>query len=107
MIAAALLHYPECMTQTLTAPAYEIPGRAKGVPEIPVFATHEETRKHRKERLAGAFRLFARFGFSEGVAGHITARDPEHTGRFWVNPFGMHFGQIRGPTCCWSTTRAR
>jgi ribulose-5-phosphate 4-epimerase/fuculose-1-phosphate aldolase len=39
--------------------------------------------------------LFSRFGFSEGVAGHITARDPEFPGRFWVNPFGVHFGHIR------------
>jgi ribulose-5-phosphate 4-epimerase/fuculose-1-phosphate aldolase len=29
------------------------------------------------------------------VAGHITARDPEHEDCFWVNPFGMHFSQIR------------
>ena len=27
--------------------------------------------------------------------GHITARDPELTDHFWVNPFGMHFGHIR------------
>jgi ribulose-5-phosphate 4-epimerase/fuculose-1-phosphate aldolase len=55
---------------------------------------HDE-RLHRKQRLAAAFRLFSRFGFDEGVAGHITARDPEHLDRFWVNPFGMHFGHIR------------
>ena len=42
-----------------------------------------------------AFRLFARFGFVEGVAGHITVRDPERTDWFWVNPFGMHFSHIR------------
>jgi ribulose-5-phosphate 4-epimerase/fuculose-1-phosphate aldolase len=52
-------------------------------------------RQHRKQRLAAAFRLFSRFGFNEGVAGHITARDPERTDHFWVNPFGMHFGHIR------------
>jgi len=55
----------------------------------------EDERRHRKERLAAAFRLFSRFGFDEGVAGHITARDPELTDHFWVNPFGMHFGHIR------------
>jgi len=59
------------------------------------FATVAEERQHRKQRLAGAFRLFSRFGFDEGVAGHITARDPEHLDHFWVNPFGMHFGQVR------------
>src|SRR5213593_4623411 len=61
----------------------------------PSFANVADERRHRKERLAAAFRLFARFGFDEGVAGHITARDPERLDHFWVNPFGMHFGQIR------------
>ena len=55
----------------------------------------DEERQHRKERLAAAFRIFGRLGFEEGVAGHITARDPEHEDRFWVNPFGMSFKQIR------------
>ena len=54
-----------------------------------------EERLYRKQRLAAAFRLFSKFGFDEGVAGHITARDPERLDHFWVNPFGMHFGHIR------------
>src|SRR2546422_10446354 len=65
------------------------------LPGPPGFATLAQERQHRKQRLAGAFRLFSRFGFDEGVAGHITARDPERLDHFWVNPFGMHFGQIR------------
>jgi ribulose-5-phosphate 4-epimerase/fuculose-1-phosphate aldolase len=71
------------------------PANVLNIPRPPVFATAEEERKHRKQRLAAAFRLFSRFGFDEGVAGHITARDPERQDHFWVNPFGMHFGQIR------------
>ncbi|GGX15070.1 class II aldolase/adducin family protein [Streptomyces noursei] len=51
----------------------------------------EEERRHRKERLTAALRLFARYGFEEGVSGHITARDPEFTDCFWVNPFGVSF----------------
>ena len=62
---------------------------------LPQFATLDEERRHRKERLAASFRLFGRFGFDEGVAGHITARDPEHLDHFWVNPFGMNFKHIR------------
>jgi ribulose-5-phosphate 4-epimerase/fuculose-1-phosphate aldolase len=73
----------------------EAPGRVKNLPGPPTFATVEEERRHRKVHLAGAFRLFARFGFVEGVAGHITVRDPERADWFWVNPFGMHFSQIR------------
>ena len=73
----------------------EAPGRVKDLAGPPTFATIEEERRHRKVHLAGAFRLFARLGFDEGVAGHITARDPEHPNCFWANPFGMHFSHIR------------
>jgi ribulose-5-phosphate 4-epimerase/fuculose-1-phosphate aldolase len=60
-----------------------------------VDRTPDEERAHRKRRLAAAFRIFGRFGFDEGVAGHITARDPERLDHFWVNPFGMSFKQIK------------
>jgi ribulose-5-phosphate 4-epimerase/fuculose-1-phosphate aldolase len=79
------------MATTPASPAVKI---AK-TPEPPVFQTVAEERLHRKQRLASAFRLFAKFGFSEGVAGHITARDPERQDHFWVNPFGLHFAHIR------------
>lgn len=75
--------------------APEVKVVSTGTPDLPTFATAAEERLHRKQRLASAFRLFAKFGFSEGVAGHITARDPERHDHFWVNPFGMHFGHIR------------
>jgi ribulose-5-phosphate 4-epimerase/fuculose-1-phosphate aldolase len=71
------------------------------VPEIVKFPANaafdslDQERLHRKQRLAAGFRLFSKFGFDEGVAGHITARDPERLDHFWVNPFGMHFGHIR------------
>ena len=77
--------------EAVTAPAVKI----AQTPPLPVFNTAADERVHRKQRLAAAFRLFAKFGFSEGVAGHITARDPERTDCFWVNPFGMHFAHVR------------
>src|SRR5438309_11943389 len=73
----------------------QVASRPMAVPMPPTFTSVEDERLHRKQRLAAAFRLFSRFGFDEGVAGHITARDPERLDHFWVNPFGMHFGQIR------------
>ena len=57
--------------------------------------TPEEERVYRKQRLAAALRLFGRLGFDEGAGGHITARDPEYPERFWINPFGVHFGHVR------------
>jgi ribulose-5-phosphate 4-epimerase/fuculose-1-phosphate aldolase len=62
---------------------------------MPSFASVEDERRHRKQRLAAGFRLFSKCGFDEGVAGHITARDPERTDCFWVNQLGMDFGRIR------------
>jgi ribulose-5-phosphate 4-epimerase/fuculose-1-phosphate aldolase len=62
---------------------------------LPTFDSIDEERLHRKQRLAAAFRLFGKFGFDEGVAGHITARDPERLDHFWVNPLGMNFSHIR------------
>jgi ribulose-5-phosphate 4-epimerase/fuculose-1-phosphate aldolase len=64
-------------------------------PMMPSFTSVEDERLHRKQRLAAGFRLFSKFGFEEGIAGHITARDPELTDHFWVNPFAMPFSHIR------------
>lgn len=55
----------------------------------PKFQDKHEERKFLKHRLALAYRIFAKCGFSEGIAGHITVRDPVEPTSFWVNPFGM------------------
>jgi hypothetical protein len=60
----------------------------------PLFEDKYEERKYLKHRLALAFRIFAKFGFAEGVAGHITLRDPVDPQSFWVNPFGMLVREI-------------
>jgi hypothetical protein len=52
-------------------------------------------RLKRKQRLAASLRIFGKFGFDEGVAGHITVRDPEQLDHFWVNPMGRSFKQMR------------
>ena len=38
---------------------------------------------------------FAERGFDEGVAGHISVRDPILTDHFWLNPLSQHFSQIK------------
>ena len=63
--------------------------------EMPATRPVAEERIHRKQMVAAGLRLFSNFGFDEGVGGHITARDPELTDHFWVNPFGMHFSEVR------------
>ena len=61
----------------------------------PQQPTIELERLYRKQRLAASFRLFGRFGFDFGGAGHITVRDPQYPDHFWLNPAGVHFGHIR------------
>ncbi|MGA0321580.1 MAG: class II aldolase/adducin family protein [Ilumatobacteraceae bacterium] len=72
------------------------------ITDKPIIAFHPETfddleeeRAHRKAKLAGALRVFGRLGFGEGVAGHMTARDPILTDHFWVNPFGKSFRHMK------------
>ncbi|KAK7539792.1 class II aldolase/adducin N-terminal [Phyllosticta citribraziliensis] len=65
-----------------------------GVPRPRVFEDKHAERAYLKQRLAAAFRIFGLQGFDEGVAGHITVRDPVNPETFWVNPFGLAFSQI-------------
>jgi hypothetical protein len=62
---------------------------------IPKFALHAEKRQWTLEHLAGAFRVFGREGYAEGIAGHISVRDPEFSDRFWINPLGVHFSMMK------------
>ena len=64
-------------------------------PGPPTFEDKYEEREYLKGRLAAAFRIFGKYGFDEGVAGHITLRDPVDPTTFWVNPFGQNFNLIR------------
>jgi ribulose-5-phosphate 4-epimerase/fuculose-1-phosphate aldolase len=81
----------------MTDTATRVPTVAETMARLapPVFDTVDAERQHRRQRLAAGFRLLAKFGLTTGVAGHITARDPEHPDRFWVNPLAVPFGHIK------------
>jgi len=53
-----------------------------GIPQHPTFQLH---RQWMLEKMALAFRVFARKGYTEGMSGHISVRDPEHPHAFWTN----------------------
>ncbi|WPK22874.1 hypothetical protein PUMCH_000094 [Australozyma saopauloensis] len=90
-------------TSTTSGKGYEIASRgahnlAMGAPpphSIPKFSTKEEERAWAKQHMAAAFRVFARKGYTEGTAGHISLRDPIDPDTFWINPLGKHFGMIK------------
>jgi len=67
----------------------------RSFPVPPTFDSKLEERQYLKFRLAQAFRIFGQLGYNEGVAGHITVRDPIKPDCFWVNPFGLHFTLIQ------------
>ncbi|KAH8814143.1 class II aldolase/adducin N-terminal [Hyaloscypha sp. PMI_1271] len=69
-------------------------GKKLKIRSYPKFESLEEERLYRKQHLAAAFRVFAQRGFDEGVAGHISVRDPILTDHFWLNPLSQHFSQI-------------
>lgn len=62
---------------------------------VPKFESYAANRKWTLEHLAGAFRVFGREGYAEGIAGHISVRDPEFSDRFWINPLAVHFSMMR------------
>ncbi|KAM0418923.1 hypothetical protein ACHAPT_012188 [Fusarium lateritium] len=72
------------------------------LPRIPKFDDPYKKRQWQLEHMAAAFRVFARKGYTEGTAGHISVRDPVQPNTFWINPqvylfphFGRHFGMLK------------
>ena len=63
-------------------------------PKPPQYDSLEEERSARRARLAAAYRVFADQNLSEGIAGHLTYRDPILTDHFWVAPFGIAFDEV-------------
>jgi 4-hydroxy-3-prenylphenylpyruvate oxygenase / 4-hydroxy-3-prenylbenzoate synthase len=88
-------------TRKLTMPANDFFRRP------PEWADPALERRYRKVRAAAAFRVMAKLGYEEGLAGLITVEDPEHRGTYWANPLGTPLGritvddlvQVDGPTC--------
>ncbi|SCN91633.1 related to novobiocin biosynthesis protein novR [Fusarium fujikuroi] len=64
-------------------------------PSVPEFSDLYIKRRWQLEHMAAVFRVFARKGFTEGTAGHISVRDPVEPDTFWINPLGIHFGLLR------------
>jgi len=57
-------------------------GKLLKIRAYPKFENLKDERLYRKQHLAAAFRIFADRGFDEGVAGHISVRDPILTDHF-------------------------
>lgn len=52
---------------------------------IPTFGDKYDERQWAKEHMAGAFRIFAKLGYTDGAGGHISLRDPVRPDCFWIS----------------------
>jgi hypothetical protein len=57
----------------------------------PKFANTNDELEYKKQHLAAAFRVFAKQGFDEGVAGHISLRDPRNPGRHTLQLLKLNY----------------
>lgn len=74
---------PQATAQAaLATGGYEFPG-------IPRIDDLYKKRQWQLEHMAGAFRVFARKGYTEGTSGHISVRDPVDPSTFWINPYAF------------------
>ena len=60
----------------------------------PQFSDPVELRRHRRRRLALAYRIFGALRYGSLGDGHITARDPERLDHFWVARNGVPFSDV-------------
>ena len=73
--------------------AVQTDAKSMNFPSPPTFPDTTAERKHKLERLAGAFRIFGKLGYDEGIAGHLSKRilqAPELRGRL---------GRMLSPMC--------
>jgi hypothetical protein len=73
-------------------PKSQVKPKALTFPAPPKFNDPYDEREYQKGRLALAFRIFAKLGFDEGVAGHITLR---------VSLFSYYPGNRERRANCW------
>lgn len=81
--------------QNTTKTALELISQGQSLPGIPTFPSYAAHRQWMLSKMALAFRVFARKGYTEGMSGHISVRDPENPHTFWTNPLSKHFGLLK------------
>ncbi|MBR0551661.1 class II aldolase/adducin family protein [Stakelama marina] len=48
-----------------------------------------------RQQLAACYRVFDMLGWSEMIYNHITLKVPGEDGAFLINPFGLHFSEVK------------
>lgn len=48
-----------------------------------------------RQELAACYRIFAMLGWDEMIYNHITVKVPDEQDAFLINPFGLHFSEVK------------
>jgi ribulose-5-phosphate 4-epimerase/fuculose-1-phosphate aldolase len=48
-----------------------------------------------RQELAACYRVFAMLGWDESIYNHITVKVPDEDDAFLINPFGLHFSEVK------------
>lgn len=48
-----------------------------------------------RQQLAATYRIFAMMGWDEAIFNHITIKIPGEDGAFLINPYGLHFSEVK------------
>jgi ribulose-5-phosphate 4-epimerase/fuculose-1-phosphate aldolase len=48
-----------------------------------------------RQQLAACYRIFAMMGWDEMIFNHITVKVPGEEGAFLINPYGLHFSEVK------------
>ena len=80
-------------------PATDVPDAGDGAGWAPRVVPPIGVDLGAEQKLACAFRILAREGFSENMAGHITWADRDD-GSLLINPWGLWWDEVKGSDVC-------
>ena len=61
----------------------------------PIRPQMSDAEHEARQQLAACYRVFDHLGWSEMIYNHITLKIPGEEGAFLINPFGLHFSEVK------------
>lgn len=62
---------------------------------VATLPTMRPEEREARQQLAACYRIFAMMGWDEMIFNHITVKVPGEDGAFLINPYGLHFSEVK------------
>ncbi len=62
---------------------------------VATLPTMRAEEREARQQLAACYRIFAMMGWDEMIFNHITVKVPGEEGAFLINPYGLHFSEVK------------